>query len=95
MCREDIGYILLLILNYLQKLNCFLFDKGFLVTRPSKTELKYTVCHQLIPAYELEVDEVEPLRSRHCKFWQKILIATIHRYAIFTGFIQKIKKYLL
>ncbi|XP_059471071.1 rho guanine nucleotide exchange factor 3-like isoform X2 [Neocloeon triangulifer] len=45
------------------KLHCLLFDVGFLVTRAVKQTDKLTVLWPLIPAAELETDEIEPLRN--------------------------------
>jgi len=47
---------------FLQKLNCFLFDTCFVVTRICRPSAKFTVCAPVIPAEQLHVEEVELMR---------------------------------
>jgi hypothetical protein len=44
------------------KLNCFLFDTCFVVTRICRPSAKFTVCAPVIPAEQLHVEEVELMR---------------------------------
>jgi len=52
------------------KFHCLIFDVGFLVTRLDKRTDKLQVQSPIIPAADLELDEVLPLRtSRNCNIF--------------------------